>query len=60
MSTRFYKTDRDKKIAGVCSGLSEITGLDVSIIRIIWAFLALGFGSGILLYILCALILPTQ
>ena len=57
---RFYKTDRDKKISGVCSGLSEISGIDVSIIRIAWALISLGYGVGIVLYILCAIILPTE
>lgn len=53
-----YRSDSDKKIAGVCGGLAEYLGIDVSIIRIIWAVLCLGYGVGLLVYIVCALVIP--
>lgn len=60
MNFHFYKTNRNKMIAGVCSGISEIFHIDVSIIRVIWALAALGYGFGVLLYILCAVIFPNE
>ena len=57
---KLYKSKTDKKLAGVCGGLGEFLGLDSTIIRVIWALLALCAGSGLLLYIICALILPDK
>lgn len=47
-------------ILGVCAGVSDYTGLDVSLIRFAWALLALYRGAGILLYILAFLIMPAN
>lgn len=59
-SGRLHKSARDKKICGVCGGLAEYLGCDPTLIRLAWAILALGWGSGILLYFLCAFILPEE
>lgn len=45
-------------IAGVCGGLAEYFGIEVTIIRLLWAGAVLFFGTGILLYILAAIIMP--
>jgi phage shock protein C len=47
-------------ILGVCAGVSDFTGIDVSLIRIIWSLLALYRGAGIALYILAFLIMPSN
>lgn len=57
---KLYKSKKDKKLAGVCGGLGEFLGLDSSIVRIIWALLILCAGTGLLLYIICALVLPEK
>lgn len=57
-SKKLYKNSQNKMLCGVCSGVSDYLNLDVSIIRIIWALLCLTYGSGIILYFVCALILP--
>lgn len=54
---KLYKIKKDKKIFGVCAGLSEYLDFDVSIIRIIWLVCAF-CGVGILAYIIAAIILP--
>ncbi len=59
-SGRLHKSSRDKKIAGVCGGLAECLGCDPTLIRIAWAVLAFGWGSGVLLYLVCAMVLPEQ
>ncbi len=57
---RIHKSARDKKIAGVCGGIAEFLGVDPTIIRLAWALLVFGWGSGLLLYLICALILPEE
>jgi phage shock protein C len=46
-------------LVGVCAGVSDFTGIDVTIIRLGWFLLALYRGVGIALYILAFLIMPT-
>ena len=57
MEKKLYKSLKDRKIAGVCGGIAEYLNIDSNIIRIIWVIFAFGFGTGILAYIICALIL---
>ena len=59
-SGRIHKSSKDKKIAGVCGGIAEWLGVDPTIIRIAWAVLALGWGTGVLLYFICAFVLPEE
>ena len=47
-------------LAGVCGGLSQATGIDVTLIRIGFVLLSLGSGMGILVYALAWLLLPLQ
>lgn len=57
---RIHKSARDQKICGVCGGIAEWLGVDPTLIRIAWAVLALGWGSGVLLYFICAFVLPEE
>ena len=57
---RIHKSARDKKIAGVCGGIAEYLGVDPTIIRLAWALLACGWGTGIMAYISCAFVLPEE
>jgi phage shock protein PspC (stress-responsive transcriptional regulator) len=60
LNGRIHKSSRDKKICGVCGGIAEWLGVDPTIIRIAWALLAFGWGTGILLYFICAFVLPEE
>ena len=57
---RIHKSAGDKKIAGVCGGIAEWLGCDPTIIRVAWALLACGWGTGVLLYFICAFVLPEE
>jgi phage shock protein C len=57
---RMYRLERDRKIAGVCSGLGEYFNIDSTIIRIFWIMLILIGGSGILLYLIMWLVMPLK
>ena len=54
---RLYKSRNNKMICGVCAGLAEYLGIDPTVVRLIWAALGLT-GTGILLYIIAALVMP--
>lgn len=57
---KLYKSQRDKKICGVCGGLAEYLGIDATIVRLIWAALIVFYGTGLFLYIIAALIIPNE
>ena len=57
-AARLHKSSRDKKFAGVCGGIAEYLNADPTIIRLVFVLLVLGWGSGVLAYIACAVILP--
>lgn len=58
MKKRLCKSTTDKKIFGVCGGLAQFLGVDPTIIRLIWAVLIFCAGTGLLAYIIAALVLP--
>lgn len=55
---KFYLSSTDRKIAGVCGGIAEYFNIDSLIVRIIFIVLVLGFGTGILAYLLIWLLAP--
>lgn len=51
----------DRMFAGVCAGLAEFFGLEVSLVRIIYAFATIFTAfAGIPIYILMAIIIPEE
>ena len=51
----------DKMVFGVASGLSDYFGLDVAIVRVIFAVTAiLSFGITLLIYLLLAIFIPER
>ena len=58
MDRRLYKSNENKMIDGVCGGLAEYFDIDPTLVRLEWVlFCALG-GSGILAYIIAAIVIP--
>ena len=60
MYKKLYKSDTDKKIDGVCEGIAEYLNIDSTIVRLIWVLIVFAYGSGILAYIICAIIMPNR
>ena len=60
MNKRLYRSKHDQKISGVCAGLAEFINIDPTIIRLIWVLVALCAGTGVLAYIVCALVIPEK
>ncbi len=57
---RLYKKEDGKKIAGVCGGIAEYLNVDPTWIRLAWTLFCLAGGSGILVYIVAAIIMPNE
>jgi phage shock protein C len=59
--TRFYRDKQNGKLFGVCSGIADYTGFDVSLVRV--CFLAAVFMSGgsvLPFYFIAAMVTPTK
>lgn len=56
---KLYRTEKDKKIFGVCGGIAEYFNIDSTIVRVIWTVLVFAYGTGLLAYLICALCMPT-
>src|SRR5207247_3672353 len=47
-----FSTDADERgLAGVCAGIAQALGVDVTLVRVVFALLALAGGAGIVLYL---------
>ncbi len=60
MSDKRLKKSRDKKLCGVCGGIAEYLDMDPTIVRIIWLVLVLCAGTGLLAYIIAAILMPNS
>src|SRR6476469_5141831 len=59
--TRFYRDKRNGKFMGVCAGIADYTGFDVSLVRV--CFLAAVFMSGgsiLPFYVIAAMVTQTK
>lgn len=57
---KLYKSSTDKKLAGVCGGLAEYFNIDSTLVRLGWVVFGLLGGSGLLVYIIAAIIMPDR
>jgi phage shock protein PspC (stress-responsive transcriptional regulator) len=61
MSKRLTKGDPfDSMVSGVCLGISDYFGIDVTILRFIWVIVVLFYGVGLIPYIILAIIMPDK
>jgi len=59
--TKFYLDKQNRKIMGVCAGIADYTGIDVTLVRIGAVLLAvLGQGIGLVAYLLVGWIAPKK
>ena len=58
MKKRLYKSATDKKLCGVCGGIAEYFDMDPTLVRLAWVAFTLLGGSGIIAYIVAAIIMP--
>ena len=57
---RLYKSSENSMLCGVCGGIAEYFDIDPTLVRLGWVlFCALG-GSGIIAYIIAAIVIPRK
>lgn len=49
---RYYRSSTDRIIGGVCGGIAEYFNIDPLLVRLVFAILFFGYGTGLLAYIL--------
>jgi phage shock protein C len=58
---KFRRSSSDRMVAGVCGGAAELLGIESSLVRVLLVIATLlGFGSGILIYLACWIIVPEK
>lgn len=60
MKKRLYKSSTDKMVCGVCGGIANYFDVDPTVIRLIWVIFTLAGGSGLIAYIIAAIIMPDE
>ena len=60
MMKQLYKSNTNKKVAGVCGGIGEYFGIDPTIVRLGFVALSLLAGGGLAVYIIAAIIMPDR
>ena len=53
-----YKSNKNKMIDGVCAGIAEYFHIDPTLVRLGAVVLTCAGGSGVLAYIICAIVIP--
>ena len=61
MTDRLYRSRDDRMLAGVAGGLAENWNIDPSLVRIVWALLAvLTGGLAFVVYVVMAIVVPER
>lgn len=58
MDKKLYRSNRNKMLCGVCGGVGEFFGIDPTFVRLGWVLFGALAGSGLLAYIIAAIIIP--
>ncbi|PAX09622.1 envelope stress response membrane protein PspC [Sphingomonas lenta] len=58
--TKFYRDKQNGKVAGVCAGIADYTGIDPTIVRVASVVLLFATGWFFFLYVAAALIAPKK
>jgi len=57
---RFYLSDTDNKIAGVCGGLADYFEMDPLLVRVAFLILTFCIGGGLMIYLILWILAPRQ
>ncbi|MCQ1534107.1 PspC domain-containing protein [Methanosarcina sp. KYL-1] len=60
MKKRLTKSKSNRMLFGVCGGLGEYLGIDPTLVRLAFVALTLIDGVGLVIYIILAVIMPTE
>ena len=57
---KLLRSIHDRMVCGVCGGIGEYFNIDPTLVRLAFVLIAMGAGSGILAYIIAAIIIPDE
>ena len=57
---RLVKSAQNRIICGVFGGIAQYFNIDATVIRLVWVLFCLAGGSGVLAYIIAAVIMPPE
>lgn len=57
---RLYRSRKERMMCGVCGGVAEYFNIDPTIVRLLFLLFVFGAGSGILAYIIAAIVIPDE
>ncbi len=57
---KLYKVEEGKMLAGVCGGFAKYFNVDPTLVRIGWIVFSACFGSGLVAYVLAAIVMPSE
>ncbi len=59
---KLYKSEENKVFAGIIGGIGEYSGVDPTILRVLWLILVAftGFIPGIIAYLIAVFIVPKK
>ena len=55
---KLYRSGKEKVLGGVCGGVAEYLNVDPTVVRLIWIFSVLVYGTGLLAYLIAWFIIP--
>jgi len=55
---KLMKSNRDRKICGVCGGIAEYLNVDPVIVRLAAAIAVIAGGTGVMAYVIAAILMP--
>lgn len=58
MEQKRLTKSQNRMLAGVCGGVAEYFNIDPTVVRLIWAICILAGGTGVLAYVIAAIIMP--
>jgi phage shock protein C len=58
---RLYRSKKERILGGVCGGLGEHLDVDPTVVRLVWAVIALlSLGTGLIIYLIAWIIIPEE
>ena len=58
---RLVRARKGRLLAGVCSGIAEYLGIDVTVVRLLFVVLGVvTFGVGVLIYLAAWIVIPEE
>lgn len=57
---KLFRARDNRMVCGVCGGIGNYFNVDPTLIRLVWVLASFFGGSGLLVYIIAAIIIPEE